>query len=532
MAFERVGKYEVVAALVEGGMSQLFLGATAGPGGFRKYVVIKRVTPSAVDTEYSEHMFLDEARITAAFSHPAIAQVYDLGEDEHGLYVVMEFIAGQNLNQVVYACAKQRAVLPVGYSVSVLHECALALHYAHTFKAPTGESSPVIHRDVAQKNIMVTYDGQVKLLDFGIAKVKNALAKTKAGTVKGTAGYMSPEQVRGEPLDARSDVFSLGIVLWEMVTGRRLFSAETEIEEMRLILDGAVKSPSDLEPSVSPKLSAVVLRALASERERRFGSARQFARALQETCGDLMYDSDARAEFMQARFGANIESTRALFSGAASTSPAEVDRAISSYQSQVRAKDEPRPSVRPPPRVRVSADKLTSGPAKPRGVTKPRHQQETLSEPADEGRAGTLELEAPASLPSPASKKSSGALIILGLLVSAAALFWFLPPSAPPPPVSLLTGLEAIPGAPPTPERPVAPKPSKAEVSLTLIPEATVLLGTQRLASGALVNLTLPVGTHQLTVIGNDGMRHVLSLPVVAGKNAPLKFYVDQLPLK
>ncbi|MER2566381.1 MAG: serine/threonine-protein kinase, partial [Myxococcaceae bacterium] len=240
---DRVGKYEILTPLTSGGMAELFIGSTVGPGGFQKHVVIKRILPDASRDENFMRMFLDEARITAGFSHPNIAQVYDLGEDEQGLYVVMEFIAGQNLNQVVSVCAKKQHVLPLGFSVSVINDCAQALHYAHTYVKPSGESYPVVHRDVAQKNIMVGWDGQTKLLDFGIAKAANTLSRTKVGTVKGTAGYMSPEQVTGKPVDGRSDVFSLGVVLWEMVTGQRLFAAETELAEMKLILEGKVERP-------------------------------------------------------------------------------------------------------------------------------------------------------------------------------------------------------------------------------------------------------------------------------------------------
>ena len=138
----KVGKYTLLNRLTMGGMAELFLGYTTGPGGFRKYVVIKRILPDAASNEQFVEMFLDEARITAGFSHSNIVQVYDLGEDREGLYVVMEFVAGQNLNQIVNACAEQQAVFPLGFSLSVLHECALALHYAHTYRKPTGEAYP------------------------------------------------------------------------------------------------------------------------------------------------------------------------------------------------------------------------------------------------------------------------------------------------------------------------------------------------------------------------------------------------------
>ncbi|MHB8879329.1 MAG: serine/threonine protein kinase, partial [Myxococcaceae bacterium] len=244
----RIGKYEILTQLSVGGMAELFLGFTAGPGGFRKYVVVKRILPDVRANEQFVKMFLDEARITAAFNHPNIAQVFDLGEEEDGLYLAMEFISGQNLNQVTRACATRRAVLPIAFSVAVARDVCSALHYAHHFTDPAGRAFPVIHRDVAQKNVMVTYEGVVKLLDFGIAKAKGSLGRTTAGMVKGTTGYMSPEQVRGDEIDGRSDVFSVGVMLHELITGRRLFAADTELEEMKLILDAPIPRPIDLAP--------------------------------------------------------------------------------------------------------------------------------------------------------------------------------------------------------------------------------------------------------------------------------------------
>ena len=329
MPAERVGRYEVLAQLTKGGMAELSLASTAGLGGFRKFVVLKRILPEAAADENFVKMFLDEARVTGAFSHPGICQVFELGNDgQTGLFVAMEFIAGQDLNQVVSTCAKQQAVLPVGFSAGVVHDCALALHYAHTFKLPNGEDSPVIHRDVAQKNIMVTYDGQVKLLDFGIAKARGALARTRAGTVKGTAGYMSPEQVRGEAIDGRSDVFALGVVLWEMSTGRRLFSAETELDELKMILSEPITPPDEIETSVPKELSAVVMKALERDVNNRYQTARDLARALSLTCGQLLFDTDERADFMKQRFTEKISSTRRLFDVAASADEARVVAAV------------------------------------------------------------------------------------------------------------------------------------------------------------------------------------------------------------
>jgi eukaryotic-like serine/threonine-protein kinase len=331
----RIGKYEVLSQLTAGGMAELFLGFTAGPGGFRKYVVIKRILPDARENEQFIKMFLDEARLTAAFNHPNIAQVYDLDEDGEGLYLAMEFIAGQNLNQVMGACATQRHPLALGFSASVVHDLALALHYAHTFTDQGGRPKSVIHRDVAQKNVMVAYDGLVKLLDFGIAKARGALVRTSAGTVKGTTGYMSPEQVRGDALDGRSDIFSLGVVLWELLTGRRLFSGDSELDEMRMILDARITPPSQLVSVVPEELSDLCMRALARERADRFATARDFARAMELSVPQLLFDQENRARFMRELFEDKMDATRALLDsvGDGSTGEMHVRSVVAAIQS-------------------------------------------------------------------------------------------------------------------------------------------------------------------------------------------------------
>ncbi len=486
---ERVGKYEVLAPLSEGGMAQLLLGASTGPGGFRKHVVIKRILPEGAGDEELVKMFLDEARITAALSHPNIAQVYDLGEDERGLYVVLEFIAGKNLNEIVRACASQRAVLPLGFSVSLVHECALALQYAHAFRTVAGEQAPVIHRDVSPKNIMVTYDGRVKLLDFGIAKVRNGLAKTRPGTVKGTGGYMSPEQLKGEPLDGRSDIFSLGVVLWEMVCGRRLFASGTEREELKSTLEAPIPAAAVVESSVPRSLSAIVEAALMRERSVRTSSAKELAQALQATVGELFFEPEERAIFMQERFAEEIEATRALLTPRQSASN------------------------------RRHAEKST----------------EVL---------GPMRGSARRSAPTRPEKKSAGqrrfawsiALVLLGL--GGVGMFAMLnEEAAPVAPAALERVMTQGMSGPKLRESVVNRADSlsdssraQGEVVLVLFPEAQVSLGPQVLGQGHVVSFSLPVGTHLVTVRGSDGRRRKLSLVVAAGRNTPLKLKLDELP--
>ena len=564
----RVGRYDVLARLAKGGMAELSLASTQGPGGFRKFVVLKHILAEAAGDENFVKMFLDEARVTAAFSHPSICQVFEMGDDTStGLYVAMEFIAGQDLNQVVTACAKQQAVLPVGFSASVVHDCAQALHYAHTFKLPSGEDSPVIHRDVAQKNIMVTYDGQVKLLDFGIAKAKGALSRTRAGTVKGTAGYMSPEQVRGEPIDGRSDVFSLGVVLWEMMTGRRLFSAETELAELKMILSEPVTPPSEVEASVPKELSVVAMKALERDVNLRYRSARDMARALSSSCGHLLFDAEERAEFMNERFQEKIAAAQRLFE-AASKDEQEIGEAVEEFR---RESAHEIAEERKKPTPAISAGKLKQVRSAPAAVSTPR-----LKKVSPKGSSRRLEAapETPSSLPKEKDLGTTDAVVALTPAPRSASLLWPIlavvvalgvgllvwkamqgsaesshPHQVDPVVLAKLPGTE-LPGTDtitdptvkdpplkdPTPkgDPPRADPPrvtkEKGEVTLVFIPEATVMKGSTLLGKGAIVSFSLNVGTHLVTVTGHDGVRHPLSLQVGPGKNKAQKYRLDDLP--
>jgi serine/threonine-protein kinase len=573
----RVGRYEVLARLAKGGMAELSLASTQGPGGFRKFVVLKHILPEASGDENFVKMFLDEARVTAAFSHPSICQVFEMGDDTAtGLYVAMEFIAGQDLNQVVTACAKQQAVLPVGFSASVVHECAQALHYAHTFKLPSGEDSPVIHRDVAQKNIMVTWEGQVKLLDFGIAKAKGALARTRAGTVKGTAGYMSPEQVRGDPIDGRSDVFSLGVVLWEMMTGRRLFSAETELAELRMILSEPVIPPSEVEASVPRELSAVAMKALERDLNLRYRSARDMARALSSACGHLLFDAEERAEFMKERFTEKIASTQRLFEAAAKDDQA-VGEAVEQFRSSSHDRDAEE-VVKKKPIPAISAGKLKQV----RGGPSAARLDAVSSSKLKKVKVSKRELEAasptPASLPkekdyaqteamvatTPPPRSASMAWPILAVVVALGVgmLVWKamqgplevtplrsvepLDPSTVTVtkiPGAEIPGTDTLPPGPREKDPPTKPDPrvetvprppreskERGDVTLVIIPEATVMKGAQLLGRGTMISFSLPMGTHLVTVTGQDGVKRHLSLQVAAGKNKAQKYRLDDLP--
>ena len=223
-----LGRYELVAELGRGGMAELFLGRLHGAGGFAKLVAIKRILPHLAEDRQFTEMFLTESRIAAQLSHPNVCQVFELGEEAGAPFLVMEYLEGVSWDHL---CAALPAMAPARLArivAGVLGQAAEGLHYAHTLRGSDGTSTPVIHRDVSPQNLFLTVDGVCKVLDFGVAKMMTDGPRTRSGVVKGKLPYMSPEQIRGEPLDARADVFALGVVAWEALAGRRLHDRETD----------------------------------------------------------------------------------------------------------------------------------------------------------------------------------------------------------------------------------------------------------------------------------------------------------------
>ncbi|ATB29965.1 serine/threonine-protein kinase [Melittangium boletus] len=329
----QMGNYEVLCRLSAGGMAEIFLASKRGLAGFHKPVVLKKILPGIQGQEEFVQMFLDEARVTAAFNHPNIAQVFDLDVAGDELFLAMEFVPGATLLEVARACLSAKETMPVGFGLASVRDTALALHYAHTFTDALGNPSPVIHRDVAEKNIMVTYEGVTKLLDFGIAKSLMEVSRTQVGMVKGTSGYMSPEQILGEPLDARSDLFSLGVVLHECITGRRLFPGKAPAAVVNAVLRNPIPEPSRLNKEIPPELDAIVLKALARKRQERYASTLEFARELERAVGPLIWLPEQSGELLRRLFAERREQTRqVLAAGRAPTS--EVKLAPSSGEKE------------------------------------------------------------------------------------------------------------------------------------------------------------------------------------------------------
>jgi serine/threonine protein kinase len=258
------GKYEVLAVLGRGGMSDVYLAVMRGPAGYAKLVVLKELRSELVQDPDHLAMFFAEARLGARLSHPAVVQVYELGQDAGRLFITMEFLEGQPLHRVL-ARLGDSGGLPTATYLRVVEEVLSALHYSHELTDYDGTPLHVVHRDVSPHNVFVTYDGRVKLVDFGIAKGLDSPLDTRNGIVKGKVAYMSPEQAAGRPVDRRSDVYSAGIMIWEAITGVRLWRGLNEVAIVGQLMGGNVPAPHTIRPDVPPELEAVCLRALSRE---------------------------------------------------------------------------------------------------------------------------------------------------------------------------------------------------------------------------------------------------------------------------
>jgi len=288
---ETLGGYDLLRRLGSGGMAEVHLARANGIEGFQKLVVLKQILPHLSRDKHFVRMFLEEARLAALLDHPNVVQVFDLGKEEGEYFFTMEFVYGENLSGLIKGLRKVGQPLAFEHVVTIGLGVAAGLHYAHERVGFDGRPLGIVHRDVSPTNVMITYEGGVKVADFGIAKVVTRTDVTRAGTRKGKVPYMSPEQCRAEKIDRRSDVFSLGIVLWEAATGERLFEGDNEFGVMNLIVNGHMKRPSAVRPDVPPGLEAIIMKALTVDRNERYPNAR----ALQLDLETLARDQKLRA---------------------------------------------------------------------------------------------------------------------------------------------------------------------------------------------------------------------------------------------
>ncbi len=281
-AGSRLGKYEILRLLNVGGMGELYLARTAGIEGFEKLVALKRILPQFAARSEFEQMLLDEARLMATLHHPNIVQVYDVGRHDGSTFFTMEYVHGENLRNVLKAAASRARGLSLSNALWIVSNVAAGLHYAHEKKRADGTPLLMIHRDVSPNNIMLTHDGAIKLVDFGVAKAVARQAKTTPGAIKGNVRYMSPEQCLGDPMDRRSDIFSLGIVLFELTTGTRWIRERDDYQAVQKMLNEPFPRPTERRTKYHPELERIVMRALARQPEDRFQTARELQREIEE----------------------------------------------------------------------------------------------------------------------------------------------------------------------------------------------------------------------------------------------------------
>jgi serine/threonine protein kinase len=346
----RFGQYTLTARLGRGGMADVYRARREGAAGFERTVVVKKILSSHNEDPQFVDMFINEAKIASRLTHPNIVQVYELGEQDGEFFIVMEYVKGKDLLRLLRMLAQANPdapAVPPWVAAYVARETARGLGHAHDHTDEGGAPKPIVHRDVSPQNIMLSYDGQVKLVDFGIAKALDTMKEeTRTGALKGKFAYMAPEQVGGQSPGPQSDVFSAGVVLHEMLTGRRLFKGTSDFETLQKVQTLPVPPPSTVNPAVSPELDAIVLQALERDRALRYTRAAQMARDLDvflqahrfavEDMAEYMkeiFPLDARDDVPDGHMTSSYQISKAVQEPTAPSSP----RAIAGTPSQQRA---------------------------------------------------------------------------------------------------------------------------------------------------------------------------------------------------
>jgi len=300
----QLGKYQTVRPIASGGMAAVYLGKAVGVGGFERFVAIKVMHPHiAHERDYVE-MFLDEARLAARIRHPNVVPVIDVEKDAEGVpFIVMEFIEGPTLGQMLKLMRRHQDALPIDIALRIMCDVLNGLHAAHELRGKDKQPLNLVHRDVSPQNIMVGYDGITRLTDFGVARARVRIHTTRSSQIKGKLAYLPPEQLSEETPDRRADVYGAGVVLWEALTGQRLFKAETEAKLIMRLLEGAKLHPREVNPDVPEAIDAAVMKALAMAPDDRYGTAAEFADALEDAAmlgGGRVANSRAVADYAKS----------------------------------------------------------------------------------------------------------------------------------------------------------------------------------------------------------------------------------------
>jgi len=350
------GKYLLVHQLGRGGMAELFLAKQSGLKGFEKVLAIKKILPHLTQDPEFVSMFVNEGKLAALLTHQHIVQIFDLGHVDGVYYMAMEYVMGKDVRTLTAKNRERQGRLPVDYALLIVSQVASGLDYAHRKKDLNGRDLNIVHRDVSPQNILVSYEGEVKLVDFGIAKAAGSGQETQTGILKGKLAYMSPEQACGRAIDRRSDVFSLGIVLYELLTGRRLFKGDSDLSTLEQVRTANVEPPTRFIQEIPPALETVVLKALARDPEQRFQTAAEFQSALEKIMAERGqgFSSLHLSQYMAAVFAEELRVDSERFQSA----HRETVRLVSVPERPAAAssgprRDTPRPRATSSPQIAV-----------------------------------------------------------------------------------------------------------------------------------------------------------------------------------
>jgi serine/threonine protein kinase len=391
------GKYEVLCRLAVGGMAEIFLGfSRSGPFNFTP-LVLKRLLSDQRDDPTAMRLLIDEARNTATLNHPNVARVLDLEVTQDDVLLVIQFINGANLEELIKAALEKKELLPVGFVLAAMRDAAQGLHHAHSHTDTSGKPRPIVHRDVTPRNIMVGFDGKGRVLDFGIARKLGAESRTMAGMVRGTTAYMSPEQAIGNPPDHRSDLFALGTIFHELLVGRRLFSRENPSKEMAAVYEAPIPFPSVGNPRVPKAIDAVVMKLLERPVNQRYQSATDFVRDLTQAAGSTLWTPEHSGQFVRDLFAVRRKQVDLLLDRVAVAAGMSDEKT----GTGVIDDDEPRTMIERPglagtqidrPSLRASANKATARTTEGLGRietgTNPGLERPPLDAATDPGRVG------------------------------------------------------------------------------------------------------------------------------------------------
>ncbi len=381
---EQFGHYEILRRLAAGGMAEVLLAKQRSVGGFERLVCLKRILPHLSKQEDFLKMFQDEARIAANLIHPNIAQIYDIAAHDGRYFIAMEYVRGEDLRRIYNQEVGRGSAIARPIAAQVAMGAAAALDYAHRQQSLDGQPLDIVHRDINPQNILVTYDGFVKLIDFGVAKAAGKLMQTRSGVLKGKYSYMSPEQASGDPVDGRTDIFALGVTLYEITTGVRLFKRENELETLHAVIACNVTPPRELIGAYEPGLQAIIMKALAYDPDDRYHTAGEMQADLERFLQEAGHPTSAGAlaTFMHDTFAEKL-AEEAVSGPSAAGEAATHSRGVAAQRRR-----------RQPPAVVAAAPPATPGDWEVDEAS----LEKTLSEPSPEPQAPG---PAPAAAPPP-----------------------------------------------------------------------------------------------------------------------------------